>query len=145
MVIIIRGHLPPPNKARYTSFSLVDIFPPGATVSTLTDQTLRNYYSTFGQSDPVYTILAAKNELVLARCGFDSNTLLNNNFFPWTFGTSFQAPNLAVHGFPGLVYREAFTDSYAGSLERTKYECQDVNGCDNPLFFKAEMGKYYPK
>ena len=48
-------------------------------------------------------------------------------------------------GAPGLVYREAFTDSYAGSLERTKYECQDVNGCDNPLFFKAEMGKYYPK
>ncbi|EKU20237.1 hypothetical protein NGA_0332100 [Nannochloropsis gaditana CCMP526] len=139
MITIISGTLPPASDSRYASISLVNLYPPGRNVYSVSDQSLRNFYWDQGKSAVNYTIIMAKNKLALNKCGLSK---LPANWYQ-VYWAGFAD---ALEGsYPGIVYREMMTDGYEQSLEQVRYACEAEKDCSNPKFFEQQMGDYYPR
>lgn len=139
LITMIAGTIPAGADSRYSSISLVDLFPPGKNVYTVSDQALRQFYKSQGQSAVNYTIIMAKSKTVLNRCGL---TKLPSNWYQVYWGGMTDA---ATSSYPGIVYREIETNGYEESLEQTRYACQSEKECSNPKFFEAHMKEFYPR
>ncbi|GAB5034327.1 Hypothetical protein NocV09_01801020 [Nannochloropsis oceanica] len=139
MITIISGTIPPASDSRYSSISLVNLYPPGKNVYTVSDQSLRNFYWDQGKSAVNYTIIMAKNKLALNKCGLSK---LPSNWYQvyWSGFTD------AVDGsYPGIVYREVMTNGNEQSLEQVRYACEAEKDCSNPRFFEHQMREFYPR
>jgi hypothetical protein len=56
LIAVVAGRLWPASDARYSSISVVDMYPPGANIRTITDGVLRRYYQDQGVSALNYTV-----------------------------------------------------------------------------------------
>lgn len=67
LIIVVGGKLPPSADVRYSSINMVDMFPPGRTVKTVTDSDLRKFYKS-GSDSPTYMIAFYPNLAAANRC-----------------------------------------------------------------------------
>ncbi len=141
LITMISGTLPPQSDSRYASLSLVNLYPPGKNVYTVSDQSLRNFYRDQGTSAVNYTVIMAKNRLALNKCGL---TKLPSNWFQ-VYWSGFSDANAGKGNYQGVVYREVMTNGYEESLEQVRYACGEGKQCSNPKFFEAQMGDFYPR
>jgi hypothetical protein len=139
LVTIISGTIPPASDSRYSSINLVNLYPPGKNVFSVSDQALRNFYWQQGKSAVNYTIIMARNKLALNKCGL--STLPTNWYQVYWAGFA----DAVAGSYPGVVYREVMTNGNEKSLEQVRYACQSEKDCSNPKFFEQQMGEYYPR
>jgi len=138
LITIISGTIPPASESRYSSINLVNLYPPGRNVYSVSDQALRNFYWDQGKSAVNYTIIMAKNKLALNKCGL---TKLPSNWYQ-VYWSGFS--DATEGSYPGIVYREVMTNGNEQSLEQVRYACQAEKDCFNPKFFEQQMGEFYP-
>jgi hypothetical protein len=141
LITMISGTLPPQSHSRYASLSLVNLYPPGKNVYTVSDQALRNFYMGQGTSAVNYTIIMARNRLALNRCGL---TKLPTNWFQ-VYWSGFSDATDGAGKYQGVVYREVMTNGYEQALEQVRYACEEGKQCSNPKFFERQMGDFYPR
>lgn len=141
LITMISGTLPPQSDSRYASLSLVNLYPPGKNVYTVSDQALRNFYSDQGKSAVNYTIIMARNRLALNKCGL---TKLPSNWYQ-VYWSGFSDATSGKGNYQGVVYREVMTNGYEQALEQVRYACAEGKQCSNPKFFQQQMGDFYPR
>lgn len=141
LITMISGVLPPQSASRYASLSLVNLYPPGRNVYTVSDQALRNFYMGQGKSAVNYTIIMARNRLALNRCGLSQ---LPSNWYQ-VYWSGFSDALAGQGSYQGVVYREVMTNGYEQALEQVRYACAEGKQCSNPKFFEHQMKEFYPR
>ncbi len=139
LITLISGTIPPASESRYASLNLVNLYPPGKNVYSVSDQALRNFYWQQGKSAVNYTIIMARTKTSLTKCNLAQ---LPSNWYQ-VYWSGFADANEG--SYPGIVYREVMTNGYEQSLEQVRYACKEAGECNNPKFFEQQMGEYYPK
>ena len=140
LITVVEGILPAKNSVRYSSFSIVDLLPPGVTKATITDDQIRSYYDASDDEDVKYNIVLAPTQLVLNRCGLTN--LPNYAFIKYVpMGNTMN---------PGIIYREVVGQNFEGRTRDTSLYnaldlCEKQGDCYNPLFFNATMQEFYPQ
>jgi len=133
LIIVVGGKLFPSADARYVSVSMVDIYPPGQNIKTVTDSDIRKFYKATTDS-PQYMIAFYPSLSVAQRCKIN---------FPIT---PYQVLyGYATSSFPGVVYREILGEgSNPNLLANLRPTCELTGDCGNPLYWSKSMGDYYP-
>lgn len=70
LIIVVGGKLFPSSDARYVSLSMVDIYPPGQTIKTVTDHDLRKFYKTTTDT-PQYMVAFYPSLTTAERCSIN--------------------------------------------------------------------------